>query len=82
MSLSISDKFYWNFGKDIKGIEVDGQENMFKASLDIGIRKNNELGESIYFSFEKGNEPPFGARDKNIFKIGYRFVNPKFLRPW
>jgi hypothetical protein len=82
ISLSLSDKFYWNFGKDINGKPVDGRENYFKGSLDIGIRKKQGLGDSIYISFEKGNEPPFGARDLNAFKIGYRFVNPKYLGFW
>ncbi len=82
VSFSLYDKFYWNFGKDRNGKNVDGRENYFKASLDIGIRKTRGFGDSIYLSFEKGNEPPFGARDINAFKVGYRFVNPKLLRFW
>jgi hypothetical protein len=82
ISVNVSEKFYWNFGRTRAGLPVDPKENHFKASLDFGIRKNHGFGDSIFFSFEKGNEPPFGARDINSFKIGYRFVNPRGIGLW
>lgn len=82
VSLTITDRFYWSFGKDRNRKSVDSQENHFKATLDFGLRRKSGFGDSIFFSFVKGNEPPFGARDDNTFKIGYRFINPSGLLFW
>jgi hypothetical protein len=72
-SLNFSDKYYFSFGKG-----VDKKENYFKATLDFGLRKRNNFGDSFFISFEKGNTPPFNTPDVNAFKVGYRFVNPTF----
>jgi uncharacterized membrane protein len=72
-SLTFTDKYYFSFGKN-----VDKKENYFKAVLDFGSRKKNGFGDSFFISFEKGNQPPFNTPDVNAFKIGYRFVNPRF----
>lgn len=82
ISLSIKNNFFRNFGKDNSGVAVDPKENYFIATLDVGLRHGAEFGDRIFFSFVKGNEPPFGARDVNAFKIGYRFSNKRGLKLW
>ncbi len=73
ITVSLLDKIYFNFGKNI-----DKKVNYFNGSLDFKVRGNQRFGDSVFISFERGQQPPFDTPSVNAVKIGYRFVNPNF----
>lgn len=73
ITVSLLDKMYFNFGENI-----DKKVNYFNGSLDFKVRGNQRFGDSVFISFERGQQPPFNTPSVNAVKIGYRFVNPNF----
>lgn len=68
LGLSISDTF-WLRGE----APNDRFHNHFKGSIEAPLgRPFRGSVQSLFLSFERGNEPPFAGRDANVFKIGYR----------
>jgi hypothetical protein len=70
-TLSLTDTFYFRF----EARKTDPRDNYFKGSIDFRLGKvgdNNRIAHSIYFSFEKGQQPPFSDSGVNALKLGYR----------
>lgn len=68
IQLSIKDTLY------IRGEADDDRiHNYFKGSLEapLGRPFANSVN-SLFLTFERGNQPPFATRDVNVFKMGYR----------
>jgi len=69
-TLTVSDTFYYNFGKVTKR-----RANYFIGSIDFLLGKfanSNQASHSIFVSFEKGQQPPFDNSGVNVIKLGYR----------
>jgi hypothetical protein len=70
-TLSLTDTFYFRF----EARKTDPRDNYFKGSIDFRLGKfgdNNRLAHSVYFSFERGQQPPFSDSGVNALKLGYR----------
>lgn len=68
VQLNLTDTFY------VRG-EAPGDRghNYFKGSVEMPFgRPFARSVNSMFFSFERGGQPPFASRDVNVFKIGYR----------
>lgn len=69
--LTISDTFYFR-GETPK----DRGRNYFLTELDTPLGSiSQKTAQSIFFSFERGDQPPFASPGVNAFKIGYRVVS-------
>lgn len=69
-NLTLSDTFYVR-GETPKDRGRNHFEVLFETPLG-SIRQN--AAQSIFFSFERGDEPPFNSPAVNAIKIGYRLV--------
>jgi|GEM_PF-5137985 len=69
-NLTLSDTFYVR-GETPKDRGRNHFEVLFETPLG-SIRQNT--AQSIFFSFERGDEPPFNSPAVNAIKIGYRLV--------
>lgn len=70
-TISLTDTFYFRF----EAWETDPRDNYFKGSIDFRLGKvgdNARLAHSIYFSYERGQQPPFSDPGVNALKLGYR----------
>lgn len=69
LTVSVEDKFY------IRGeVKKDRQENYFKATVDFFITgaSFSNIGQSLFFAYEFGKQPPFATPETNVLKVGYR----------
>jgi len=68
VQLSIKDTLY------IRGEARDDRiHNYFKGTIEAPLgRPFANTVNSLFLSFERGNQPPFATRDVNVFKLGYR----------
>lgn len=69
--LSIKDYFY------VRGEVKDGgrTRNYFSSTLETPIGSfGQNFANSVFFSFERGDQPPFAGPGVNVFKIGYRLT--------
>lgn len=67
--LSIKDYFY------VRGEVKDGgrTRNYFSTTLETPIGSfGQNFANSVFFTFERGDQPPFAGPGVNVFKIGYR----------
>lgn len=71
LNLTISDTFY------LRGeTPRDLARNYFLSELETPLGSiGQNTAQSIFFSFERGDQPPFATPGVNSFKIGYRFVS-------
>lgn len=56
----------------------DRLRNHFKTELQAPIFVSGTTSQCLFFSFEKGDEPPFATPTVNAFKIGYRITSNIF----
>jgi hypothetical protein len=78
-TLTLNDTFYFRI--DTKD---DPRDNYFKGALDFRIgkfRDNARTAHSIYFSFERGQQPPFNDPGVNALKLGYRIRGVNVFGP-
>lgn len=68
VQLSVKDTLY------VRGEAPDDRiHNYFKGTIEAPLgRPFSKSVNSLFMSFERGNQPPFATRDANVFKIGYR----------
>jgi hypothetical protein len=69
ISLSAVERFY------IRGEKPDDRyHNYFLSEIDyrLGRFASGRAAQSVFFSWEKGGQPPFDDPDVNVLKIGYR----------
>ncbi len=69
-NLTLSDTFYLR-GETPK----DRARNYFKGLFETPLGSiSSNTAQAIFFSFERGDEPPFNSASVNAFKIGYRIT--------
>lgn len=69
LTFSIEEKFY------VRGeVDKDRLENYFKVGVDVFIvgKSFSGVGQSLFFAYELGKQPPFATPEVNVLKIGYR----------
>ncbi len=68
VQLSVTDTLY------IRGEAPDDRtHNYFKGTIEAPIGSPfAKTVNSLFVSFERGQQPPFATRDVNVFKVGYR----------
>ena len=69
IKLSLKDLFYVR-GENPK----DRTENYFVGSVEapLDILGNSRAAHALFFSFERGEQPPFSNPSANVLKVGYR----------
>ncbi|HEU4713819.1 MAG TPA: hypothetical protein VFS76_19785 [Pyrinomonadaceae bacterium] len=75
--ITLTDTFYYNFGEVTKR-----RANYFNGSIEFLLGEfldNRRAAHSVFFSFEKGQQPPFANAGVNVFKIGYRVVGDRLF---
>jgi hypothetical protein len=72
--LSLSDIFY------IRGETPSHRgRNYFNGEIEVPIGSlSPSTSQSVFFSFERGDQPPFATLSVNALKIGYRIVSDPF----
>jgi hypothetical protein len=76
VSLTAVERFY------IRGEKKDDRyHNYFLGEFNyrIGRFAAGRASQSVFFSWEKGGQPPFDDPDVNVFKIGYRISADNFF---
>jgi hypothetical protein len=72
-NLKLSDTFYF------RGESRSGRErNYFKGEVEIPLLISTRTAQSVFFSFERGDLPPFVSPSVNSLKIGYRITSNLF----
>ena len=72
-TMTISDKFY------IRGESRNArQRNYFKGELEAPLLVTARTAQSVFLSFERGDQPPFVSASVNSIKIGYRITSNLF----
>lgn len=75
MNVVVNDKFY------IRGENVRNRtRNYFRGELQAVLTNNGDTSQCIFFSFERGDQPPFSTPSVNALKIGYRLTSNLFQR--
>jgi hypothetical protein len=77
-TLTLTDTFYFKYeSKD------DRRDNYFKGNIDFLLGKffgYDRIGQSIFFSFERGQVPPFNDPGVSALKFGYRIAGASVFR--
>ena len=74
-NLKFTDTFY------IRGESSTARyRNYFKGELSVPILLSPRTAQSVFLSFERGNQPPFVTPSVNAIKIGYR-ISSAFFGP-
>jgi hypothetical protein len=69
-NIKITDTFY------LRGESKEARHrNYFKGELEIPVIFSNRTAQSVFVSFEKGDQPPFVSPGVNAVKIGYRITS-------
>lgn len=69
-TVTLTDTFYFRFES-----KEDPRDNYFKGSIDFRLGRfldSARAAHSIFFSFERGQQPPFDTPGVNALKLGYR----------
>ena len=54
--------------------------NYFRSEIQAVLFNSPDTSQCIFFSFERGDQPPFSTPSVNAFKIGYRITSNFFER--
>lgn len=69
-NIKLTDVFY------IRGESASAKNrNYFNGTLEAPILTSGNTAQSVFFSFERGDQPPFATPGVNSLKIGYRIVS-------
>jgi len=69
-NLKISDTYY------IRGESSDARyRNYFNGELEAPLLISGNTSQSVFLSFERGEQPPFATPSVNSFKVGYRITS-------
>jgi len=72
-NLRLTDTFYY------RGERRSGRErNYFKGEVEVPLLISTRTAQSVFFSFERGDLPPFVSPSVNSLKIGYRITSNLF----
>jgi hypothetical protein len=72
-NLKLTDTFYF------RGESRSGRErNYFKGEVEVPLLISTRTAQSVFFSFERGDLPPFVSPSVNSLKIGYRITSNLF----
>jgi hypothetical protein len=68
LNLRLTETFY------VRGGVIDGRiRNYFNGVVEVPLGNlSRNAAQSIFFSFERGNQPPFSSPSVNAMKFGYR----------
>lgn len=74
LKLSFTDMLY------VRGESPDDRlHNYFNGKIEVPLGNlSRRVGQSIFFSFERGNQPPFATPNVNSLKLGYRIKSDFF----
>jgi hypothetical protein len=74
-NIKLSDTFYYR-GEDPR----HRTRNYFHGEVQAVLFNTPDTSQCIFFSFERGDQPPFSTPSVSAFKIGYRITSNLFQR--
>ncbi|MBV8857809.1 MAG: hypothetical protein JOZ02_12820 [Acidobacteria bacterium] len=69
MTFSVTDTFYVRSKAESQD---DRYRNYFRGAIEIPLGEPTRTPHSVFFSFERGDQPPFKEQGVNALKVGYR----------
>ena len=74
-NLKLTDTFYYRGGDAERPAR-----NYFRGEIQAVLFNSPDTSQCIFFSFERGDQPPFSTPSVNALKIGYRITSNLFQR--
>ena len=69
MTFNVTDTFYVRSKAESPD---DRYRNYFRGAIEVPLGEPTRTPHSVFFSFERGDQPPFKEQGVNALKIGYR----------